>query len=411
MADGTSEETQEGGDGMGASLTPGLAQPHNDEVDDSQPMGLRRQIQEIVDNQSLSTEQIQILVRELLKARTGQPEKRTRDEADDDSDRPRKRRADHDIKYNTIKELKLGTTLKSWSNWKMEIQRAFDAAPYKYDNDRAKVIKALIHLHEDCKTMWNNHICTAPDDEYDWEAFIAWLDTTVRDQGNNDLATRLEWEKARQRPDQAPWAFDAYLTSLERGMESKSEWARAMDFFIKLRPNLSKAIRLSGIDPLPQTRQAMLSLATRMWEEIRHEEKDSGRKETKKPWESNKPTPSNQNNNSSAPSPRNGQSRHRTTPQQDSGKDKAEGKAESKTGKQKGPKEYASGVNDKGERICYICGSTEHLVRYHKKDDKGDSEQKDKPRVHVLTTGGRKKGHERMAEKAWEQTDSSSENE
>jgi len=209
----TREETQEGdqgsrqGDGMGASPTPGLAQPHSDEVDVNQPTGLRRQIQEIVDNQSLSTEQIQILVRELLKARTGQPEKRTRDEADDDNDRPRKRLADHDIKYNTTRELKLGTTLKSWRDWKMEIQRAFEAAPYKYDNDRTKVIKALIHLHEDCKTMWNNHICTAPEDEYDWEAFTAWLDTTVRDQGNNDLATRLEWENPKTKAGPGPLGF------------------------------------------------------------------------------------------------------------------------------------------------------------------------------------------------------------
>jgi len=45
-----------------------------------------------------------------MRARTG---KRTHEDTDDDEDRPRKRRADHDLKYNNIKELKIGATLKA----------------------------------------------------------------------------------------------------------------------------------------------------------------------------------------------------------------------------------------------------------------------------------------------------------
>ena len=243
-------------------------------------------MQDIIDNQILSDEQLQVLtnrIRALMRARTG---KRAREDSEDE-DAPRKRRADHDLKYDNIKGLKIGSTLKAWSDWKIEIQRAFDASPYKYDNDCTKVIKALSHLDEDSKTLWNNHIRTNPEDEYDWEAFLAWLDTTVRDQGNDEVATQIEWAKARQRFDQTPWAFDAYLTSLEREMEPKGERTRAMEFFSRLRPSLRRAIRLSGINPLPQTRQAMLSLATRMWEEIKYDEKDPRTKG--KPW--NEKTP------------------------------------------------------------------------------------------------------------------------
>ena len=210
-----------------------------------------RQMQDMVDNQILSTEQIRILtdrIRGLLRARTG---KRSHEDTDDEDDRPRKRRADHDLKYNNIKELKMGASLKAWSDWKIDIQRAFDAAPYKYDNDRTRVIKALDHIHEDIKTMWNNHIRTDINDEYDWDAFITWLDATVRDQGNDEVATQIEWAKARQRFDQTPWAFDAYLTSLEREMEPKGERTRAMELFSRLRPNLRRVIRLSSINPLP----------------------------------------------------------------------------------------------------------------------------------------------------------------
>ena len=70
-------------------------------------------------------------------------------------------------------------------------------------------------------------------------------------------------------------------------------------------------------------------------------------------------------------------------------------------------------MNDKGQQICFTYSSTEHLTAYHKKDkkdDKGDTEKK--PGVHaVRTTTGRKKGHERMAEKVWDEFSDSSENE
>ena len=246
----TRSETQEGQNGPqddeaaagptqeAAESSPGTTQ--DNEVDVHQPMTLR-QMQEMVDNQILSTEQLRILsdrIRGLTRARAG---KRVNEDSDED-DRPRKRRADHDLKYSNIKELKIGATLKAWSDWKIEVQRAFDASPYKYDNNCTKVIKALSHLDEDSKTLWNNHIRTHPDEEYDWEAFITWLKDTIRDQGNDEVATQLEWSRARQRFDQTPWAFDAHLTSLEREMEPKGERTRAIEFFSRLRPSLQRAI-------------------------------------------------------------------------------------------------------------------------------------------------------------------------
>lgn len=386
---------------------------HNDGIDVHRPMTLR-QMQDLVDNHLLSTEQLQVLsgrIGQLLAARTGQLGKRTQRESDDEDNRPRKRRADHDLKYNSIKELKMGATLKAWGDWKIEIQRAFDAAPYKYDNDRTKVIKALSHLDEDSKTLWNNYIHTNPGEEYDWEAFLAWLDTTIRDQGNDEIATQIEWSKARQRVDQTPWAFDAHLTSLEREMEPKGERTRAMEFFSRLRPSLRHVIKLSGINPLPQTRQAMLSLATRMWEEIRHEEKDP-RKENKRfstwerPGKAENPLPA---------APQHQPPRHNA--QSSNTEKRTESKAENRLTRQsRGPKEYASGKNDKGERICFICGSTEHLSGHHKRDDGNSTLSKDpeqkKPGIHVVqATEGRKKGEQRLAEKAWKLAESSSDSE
>ena len=120
-----------------------------------------------------------------MRARTG---KRAREDSEDE-EAPRKRRVDYTLKYKNIKELKIGATLKAQSDQKIEIQRAFDVSLYKYDNDYTKVIKALSHLDEDSKILQNNYIRTNPNEEYDQEAFLAQLDTTVRDQGNNEVAT------------------------------------------------------------------------------------------------------------------------------------------------------------------------------------------------------------------------------
>ena len=109
--------------GTGVSPTQGRTEPnssssgtaHNDEIDVHQPMTLR-QMQDIMDNHLLSTEQLQVLsdrIGQLLTARTGQLGKRTQRESDDEDNRPRKRRADHDLQYNSIKELKVGATLKA----------------------------------------------------------------------------------------------------------------------------------------------------------------------------------------------------------------------------------------------------------------------------------------------------------
>jgi len=44
-----------------------------------------------------------------VRARTG---KRAYEDTDDEDSRPRKRRADHDLKYKNIKELKIGASLR-----------------------------------------------------------------------------------------------------------------------------------------------------------------------------------------------------------------------------------------------------------------------------------------------------------
>ena len=67
----------------------------------------------MIDNQILSAKQLRVLtdrIRGLMRARTG---KRARKDSEDEDDTLRKRRANHDLKYTNIKELKIGATLKA----------------------------------------------------------------------------------------------------------------------------------------------------------------------------------------------------------------------------------------------------------------------------------------------------------
>ena len=158
---------------------------------------------------------------------------------------------------------------------------------------------------------------------------------------------------------------------------------------------------MSGMNPLPQTRQEMVALATRMWEGMKNDER-SKQKEAK--------MSSSPRDNSTSSTYRGKKDRpHETIDQKGGGKT---GKWPRGTSNKSSPKEFASGKNEKGERICYRCGSTKHLAHHHKKDgadtdEKKTSEpQKDIPAVKMIKASGRKKGHDRMAERAWELSDS-----
>jgi hypothetical protein len=407
--EGSSQEGRQG-ERVGVVPDPGPTNPHNDNVNVRAPMSLG-QMRQLIHDEVLSAEQLRVLgdrIRELARAHDGTSRRRSRDQSDSDSDRPRKRRADHDLKYDAIKDLKLGATLKLWTNWKLEITRAFDGAPYKYDNDRTKVIKALMHLHEDCKTLWNNHIRRHPDDEYDWKTFISWVEQTIRDHGNFEMNTYSEWTKARQGSDQTPWTFDAYLTSLECELEPTTERTRAMDFLSKLHPSLQQAIDLSGVNPLPQTRQEMVSLATRMWEGLKRKDR----------WQKKEAASSAEKsasrNNGSVPGPSSNRGQRAQERGQATDQKAGKGKEQRSDRRPRWPKEFASGKNDKGEPICYKCGSTKHFARGHDKEteaaaDKTKAESKETPTVKTIKASGRKKGHDRVAERVWELTDSENE--
>ena len=51
-----------------------------------------------------------------MEIRTGHRRRRSPDDSASEDERPRKRRADHDLKYDNVKELKMGASLKAWND-------------------------------------------------------------------------------------------------------------------------------------------------------------------------------------------------------------------------------------------------------------------------------------------------------
>ena len=135
----------------------------------------------------------------------------------------------------------------------------------------------------------------------------------------------------------------------------------------------------------------MLSLTTRIQEEIKYNEKDprirgKSQNKSKPPLKATPTTTIQPNPSKDGPRPPNTENKPKRKP-------------ENRPWRPKGPKEYASRKNNKGERIYFIYRDTKHLASFHKKDDKGDAEKK--PGVYAIKTpSGRKKGQERIAEKA-----------
>ena len=101
-----------------------------------------------------------------------------------------------------------------------------------------------------------------------------------------------------------------------------------------------------------------------MWENIKNDEKDPSKRDPKRPSTWEKPAPKASDLTPTAQSHPSGQI---TRPPNEG---KPENKTDNRPRRPRGPKEFASGRNEKGERICYTCGNTGHLASFHKKDDK-----------------------------------------
>ncbi|KAN0076223.1 hypothetical protein V8E54_006365 [Elaphomyces granulatus] len=159
--------------------------------------------------------------------------RRDREDDNDSENAPAKR---IDIKYDEVDLLTLKSTFRAWTDWKADLERVWAGAPWKYERDTLKIIKAVSKMDKACEL-----------------AGMPIVETTVYE----------EYERASQRDNQSPVDFDAYLSSIERELPEVPDSIQANRFYAKLNEDVVKQIKISGLQTLPNTRTEMVALAQR----------------------------------------------------------------------------------------------------------------------------------------------------
>jgi hypothetical protein len=187
-------------------------------------------------------------------SRSRRRRKRHRNDSDS-SDEP-------EIKVKNIARLTASSSFRHRDDWLADLQRAFDGATRRYRGDSRKILLAVDYMDVEMRAKWNRHV-QAEETTPDWDAFKAWSLTAL---GIDQLAQVCKaLDKAHQRSDQPPAAFQNYLESLEAHLPRDSEDLRAYKFYAKLSVELQDQIDRSS--PLiPKVRAEVVILATRFWE-------------------------------------------------------------------------------------------------------------------------------------------------
>lgn len=181
---------------------------------------------------------------------------------------------DSDYKFKVIKvknviEFNTRMTYRRRQEWLQDLDRAFTGDPRKFVSAANRILFALEHMEPSIRSRWYSHRDTQKTQglavEDDWEHFEKWTSRLVSDIGDEDSTALKEKENARQRFDQSPWAFNAYLESLESRFPRLSEKERADQFYVKLHKDLQDHLELYQHDQRPATREEMVQWAHRVW--------------------------------------------------------------------------------------------------------------------------------------------------
>ncbi|KAK9489932.1 hypothetical protein V1508DRAFT_406733 [Lipomyces doorenjongii] len=204
-----------------------------------------------------------------------------------------------DIKYDEVDQLTFEILLSGLDRLEGRLRACLAGAPWKYQRDNFKIIKAVSKMDKACRARWNGY---------------------------------------------SPVDFDAYLSSIERELPEVPD------------SDVVKQIKISGLQTLPNTRTGMVALAQRVWESIRlkrntpvSEVKNTGSSTLQ--GQTQRPRPWNKLYNS-----RPGRQSSRDLNKFGGNNDSENYKAV----KSEGHKEKSSKI-EKQEPTCYSCGELGHI--------------------------------------------------
>lgn len=140
---------------------------------------------------------------------------------------------------------------------------ALDGAPTASPQ---RVTWASQYIATELGTLWETRTKDYEDDQQ-WGAFMDYLKDRIALPQMREDEVRQKLERARQKADQTPQAFDQYLSSIESQLTGspESDEAKGRRFLYKLQPELLNAIRANNPDNLDLRRSAIVTTAARAW--------------------------------------------------------------------------------------------------------------------------------------------------
>ena len=161
-----------------------------------------------------------------------------------------------------------GKHIREHADWTESAENTFSLFRNMFADDETKIRYAAQYLKQQPKKAWFTHAKTLRPENATWKYFSNFLLDMIEDPTNRSLTVALDYHKAKQSGNQTAHSFHAYLTSLESQLPEVSEQVLAMNFLVRLRPNLIEAIAEQA--SLPQTRENMVGLAVRLENARKH---------------------------------------------------------------------------------------------------------------------------------------------
>lgn len=180
-----------------------------------------------------------------------------------DEQPPSPRRATRDAPKFRDLPVYNGKTLREAQTFLDGAERRFRIdAGQRYRDDQARIDYCVLAFGTAPAAKWERYERRQGIGMTTWAQFKEWMRDSIVDPANRAFDAVTSYNEARQRDGQSSEDFAAYLDSLEIELRIDSDWQRRNNLFAKLREDLRRDI-LQRND-IPNTRQGLLSLATRI---------------------------------------------------------------------------------------------------------------------------------------------------
>jgi len=135
-------------------------------------------------------------------------------------------------------------------------------AGYYYPTDQDKIDCCVLAFDKGPAAKWERYEQRYGIDNITWKDFTKWIYDTIQDPINREFNAVIEYEEARQRFGQSTDDFASYLDTLELELGIKDDRLRRNFLFGQLTKELQR--RITNYNEVPQTRDALISLGTRL---------------------------------------------------------------------------------------------------------------------------------------------------